>query len=87
MAATFRMTFSNIFSEMKIQEFISSFFGICSQCFSQQKYSIDSDIDFAPIRRQAIILANGITYWSIYASRGLNELMAVPQLIGVLVKG
>ena len=42
---------------------------------NEQVSSIGSDDGLAPVRRQAIIWTNdGLVYWRVYASLGLNEL-------------
>ena len=47
----------------------------CSQGFNKQYSSIVSDNGLAPTRRQSIIWTNdGLVYWRIYASLGLNDL-------------
>ena len=54
--------------------FDSNFIEICSQG-SKWYSSIGSDNALAPNRQQAIIWSNdGLVYWCIYASLGLNEL-------------
>ena len=66
-----QMIFSNTFS----WNFNSNLTEICSLGSNQQQSSIGSDNGLALIRQQAIIWANdGLAYWCIYRSLGLNEL-------------
>ena len=60
--------FLNAFSWMKIVVFLMKFRWKCS--------SIDSDNGLVPARQQAIFrIFDGLVYWCIYASPGLDELM------------
>ena len=74
MAVIFQTTFSYAFSWMKEYIFWLRFHWSLFSRFSQQYSSIGSDNGFAPFMRQAIIWINdGLDYWRIYASPGLNE--------------
>ena len=67
----FRRHFQIYFLEWKCRNFNGDFTGVCSQYSS-----IGSDNGLALARLQAIIWTNlGMSYWRIYASLGLNELM------------
>ena len=66
------------FLELKCINFEYDFLEICSQLSNQQYSSIWSDNGMAPVRRQAIIWNNdGLAYWRIDASSGLNELVHI----------
>ena len=68
-------TFSNTFSWMKIVEFRLNCHCCLFQWSSWQYAIIDLDTDLAPSRRQVMILtSDGLLYWRINASLGLNEL-------------
>ena len=70
-----RRHFEVHFIEWKCLNSDWNFIEICSEGFNQQYPSIGSDDGLAPSRRQAIIWTNdGIVYWRIYTSLGLNEL-------------
>ena len=74
MTAIFQTTSSNVLSWMKMYEFRLRFH-FCSWGSNQQYSSIGSGNGLAPVRRQAIAWTNnGLVYWRIYASLGLNEL-------------
>ena len=63
MSAFLQMTFSDAFSWMKLLYLDSNFTA-----------NIGPDNDFMPKRRQAIIWINdGLVYWYIYVSLGLNS--------------
>ena len=62
--------------------FGSNFPEICSLGTNWQYVSIGSGNGLAPVRRQAIIWTNdGLVYWRIYSSLGLNELMTPYTII------
>ena len=66
------------FIEWKLLWFYSNFTTICSQVFNSQYGSIGWDNGSVPYRRQTLISTNdGLVYWCILASLGLNELMNV----------
>ena len=73
MAAISQTVYSNAFSWMHCLE---NFTEIRSHRSNQQYSSIGSDNGLAPVSRQSIIWNNnGLVYWRIYASPGLNELI------------
>ena len=78
MAAIFQTTFSNAFSWMKMYAFwLQILLKFCSLESNRQNSIIGSDNGLVPNRRQAIILTNnGLGFWRIYASLGLNELIS-----------
>ena len=74
MVAILQTTFSNTFSWMEMFWF-PLIFQVYSEGSNWQYISIGLDNGLAPNRRQAIIWTNdGLIYWCIYASLGLNEL-------------
>ena len=55
---------------------------VCSSGFNLQYPIIGSDNGLAPTRRQAIIWTkDGLAYWRIYESLGLNELSGIHHII------
>ena len=75
MAAILQMTFSNAFSWIKFTVFYSYFIKTYSQGSNYEYAIIGSDDGLTPCRRQAIIWTNdGLGWWHICASLGLNEL-------------
>ena len=75
MAPIFQTTFSSAFSWTKMYEFWLTFHWNLFSRVQLTIFRIGSDNGLAPIIRQAIIWTNdGIVYWRIYASLGLNEL-------------
>ena len=74
MGNIFQTIFSNEFSWMEMIDFEYSLAEFCSSGSYWQKYvSIHNDV--APNRRQSIIWTNdGLGWWRIYASLGLNQL-------------
>ena len=78
MAAISQAIFSSLFSCMKIFVFWLQYRWELPQRVQLTKHSIGSDNRLAPNRRQAIIGSNdGLFYWRIYASLGLDELKTV----------
>ena len=78
MAAISQTTHSNTFLEWTCLHFDWNFTEVCSQGSIEQYASIGSDNGLAPNRRQAIIWTNdGLIWWRIYASLGLNELVLI----------
>ena len=74
MVAILQTTFTDAFSWMKMYRFRLKFQWYCSQGSSLQCLSISSDIGLVPTRRQAIVWTiDGLVYWRIYASFGLNQ--------------
>ena len=69
----FRQSFQMYFLQWKLLYIHQNFIEICSL---GTKSSIRSDNGLVPSRRQAIIRTNdGLVWWCIYASLGLNDLM------------
>ena len=75
MTAISQTTLSITFSSMRMLEFRLKFQLSLFLRVQSQYSSIGSDNGLSPNRRQAIILTNdGLSFWRIYASLGLNEL-------------
>ena len=75
MAAILQMTFSIVFSWMKILYFDSNFTEVCSQGSSWHYYSIGSGNGLAPNRQQAITWTNvDPVHGCLYAALGGDEL-------------
>ena len=69
-------TLSNVFSWIKMFEFRIQFDWSLFPRVQLKQYSIGSDNDLVPNRRQAIIWTNdGLSWWRICVSLGLNESM------------
>ena len=70
---------------MKMYEFRLRFHWSLFLRSKKQYSSIGSDNGLVPTRRQAIIWTNdGLSYWRIYASLGLNELMRDDAIKGIV---
>ena len=83
MAAISQTTFSSAFPWLKLLYFNHNCNEICSLGSNWHYGSNGSDNGLAPNRRQAIIwTSNGLGYWRIYVSLGLNDLNMSPQHAG-----